>query len=391
VLVAAELSICLVLLIGAGLLGRSFLKFASIELGFKPERLLTFRVNLSDPRYATAEGQVRFYQDALERMKRLPMVREAAVATDLPLSGERQFQSTSFQVAGHAPLPLAQRPAADITVVSRDYFRTLAIPMKSGRTFGAEDNASSSDKIVVNEAFARIIFPGENPVGRRILSGREGGTEWTIVGVAGSIRGSELGAEPAPLIYRCDCQGGNRFLTRMRFLVRTAGDPQSAVRVVEQQVYAVDRDQPVYEVATMEQRLENSLAPRRFQLALIGGFALAAVLLAAAGVYGVVSFQMARRARELAIRVAMGARPRDITRLVLGESLALFAAATAAGLGAAWCLTRFVRSMLYGVTAQDPAAFGVAPLVLLAAVLCASIGPARRASLADPIAVLREQ
>jgi len=390
-LVVAELGVSLVLLIGAGLLARSFLKLAHTDLGFDPARLLTLRVNLVGPRYAKAEGQMQFYDDVLERVRQDPRVIAAAVSTDLPLSGEQPFSTGRFQVEGRAPLPLAQMPQANTTLVSRDFFRTFGIPVESGRTFNSSDNSQSADAVVVNRAFARKVFPGEDPLGRKLLFGRGGSEARVIVGVVGSIRGSALGAEPAPLVYRCECQGGNRFATRMALVVRTSGDPRAVVRDVEAQVYAEDRNQPVFDVKTMEERLEDATASQRFQLMLIGTFAGLALVLAAAGVYGVMSYLVTRRTRELGIRIALGARPEDVVRHVLGENLVLVLVAVAAGLGGAWALTRYLKTMLYGVTTLDAPTLAVAPAILAATVALASLGPARRAARVDPMTALREE
>jgi putative ABC transport system permease protein len=391
-LVVAELGVSLVLLIGAGLLARSFLKLAHTNLGFDSDRLLTLRVNLTGPRYAKAEGQMRFYDDVLERVKQLPMVRTSSVTTDLPLSGEaRPYQGAAFQVQGRAPLPRAQRPQTNITVVSREFFHTLSIPLESGRAFDSTDTGKSPDAVVVNRAFARKIFPGEDPLGRRIVMGGGDSPARTIVGVVGSIRGSALGAEPAPLVYRCECQGGNDFLTRMALVVRTTGPPRNAVRDVAGQVYAVDRNQPVFDVKTMEERLEDATASQRFQLLLIGTFAGLALLLAAAGVYGVMSYLVTRRTREMGIRMALGARPEDVMRQVMRENLTLVCIAVVAGLGGSWALTRFLETLLYGVTATDPPTLAIAPIVLAVTVVLASLGPARRAARIDPMTALREE
>jgi putative ABC transport system permease protein len=390
-LVVVELGVSLVLLIGAGLLARSFLKLAHTDLGFDPARLLTVRVNLVGDRYAKADGQMQFYDDVLDRLQQNPLVKVAAVSTDLPLSGERPFTGGGIQVAGRPPVPAAQAPHANTTVVSRDFFRTFGIPLESGRTFDSSDNSQSSNAVIVNQAFARKIFPGENPVGQRLLFGRDGSVVEVIVGVVGNICGSALGAEPEPVMYRCLCQGGNRFLTRMALLVRTSGEPRAAIRDVEAQVYAEDRNQPVFDVKTMEERLEDATAGQRFQLLLIGTFAGLALVLAAAGVYGVMSYLVTRRTRELGIRIALGARPEDVMRHVLGENLMLVLVAVAAGLGGAWVLTRYLKTMLYGVTTLDTPTLAVAPLILAATVIGASLGPARRAARVDPMVALREE
>ena len=404
-LVVGELGISLVLLIGAGLLVRSFLKLAHVPLGFSADRMVTMRVKLTGSRYSTGAGVIGFYNDVLARVRQLPMVRSAAVATDIPLSGEQPYSHSMFQVEGRPPRPIAQRPHADSVVVSPEFFGVMGIPVLAGRLFDAHDanraaNAAAvsagydphpvPNAIMVNEAFARKIFPGEDPIGRTILAGRNDADRSTIVGVVGSIRGNSLGAEPAPLIYSCAC-GGNRFLTRMSLIVRTKGDPHSAIRAIEEQVYGVDRDQPVFDVRTMEDRLAASLEPQRFQLMLVGAFALIAIVLAAAGVYGVMSYMVARRSREIGIRMALGARPDDVLGLVLRESAWLSAVAIPAGFAGAWALTRYAKSMLYGITTLDAASFAIAPLVLLLAVLAATIGPARRAAHVDPITALREE
>ncbi len=388
-LVVAELAICLVLLIGAGLLARSFVKLAGTDLGFPAENLLTMKVNLSGASYATAEGQKRFYDEVLGRMRQLPMVRRAAVATDVPLSGGHAWRGSLIQVFGRAPVPMAQRPMVGEMQTGREFFATMGIPLRRGRLFEAGDTVKSKRVVVVNEALVRHIFANEEPVGRRI--GVQGEDWETIMGVVGDIRGNELGAEAEPLIYRCDCQTDAPFLTRMTFVVRTAGDPRAAIRDVEGQVHAVDRNEPVFDVKTMEERLAASLAPQRFHLALIGAFAAFALVLAAVGVFGVMSYMVTRRTREIGIRVAMGATARHVTRLVVGESVALAALAAVAGLAGAWGATRYLKSMLYGVTALDGFTFAAMPVILLAVALAASFGPARRAVRIDPMAALREE
>ena len=397
VLVVVELGVSLVLLIAAGLLAKSFLNLARTELGFSAANLLTLRVNLTGPEYATAKSQERYYAQALERVRRLPAVRSAAISTDLPLTGDRPFQNMTFQVAGRVPLPMAQRPQASLTVASLDFFRTMGIPLRSGRLIQVAEQ--EPDDVVVNEAFARQIFAGEDPLGRRIVFGRNDANRWTIVGVVGNIRGSELGAEPEPRMYRSIGQNEDRFLSLMRLSVRTAGDPLAMSlgmslgmsRAVEGQLYAVDRSQPVFDVKTMEQRVADTLAPQRFQLLLIGTFAAMAVILAALGVYGVMAYLVTRRTREIGIRMAIGARPEQVRRQILRESLALAATAVAAGVAGAWGLTRYLTAMLYGVTPLDGVTFSAAALLLVAVAMAASLLPARKASRVDPVVALREE
>jgi len=389
-LVVAELAIALILLIGAGLLGRSFLRLAHVELGFSPDNLLTLRFNLTGSRYATAENQVRFYDEVLDRVKQLPQIRSAAVSTDLPVSGEDRFGGIKFQVSGRVPLPVAQQPQSDVTIVSGEFFKSLGIPLLNGRVFDPTDTPKAPGNIVVNEAFAKKIFPGENPLGH-LLIGPTGRMHWTVVGVVGNIRGSELGAESDPLIYRCTCQGGDPFMSRMGLLVRTTVDPTAVVRLIENQIYAVDRDEPVFNVRTMREQLAGSLAPQRFHLLLIGMFAAIAVLLAAVGVYGVMAYLITQRTRELGIRIALGARTRHVLGLVLGESLGWSLASAIGGTIGAWALTRYLKSMLYNTTALDPLTFSAMTVMLIAMAAVASLIPAMRAMRIDPNTALREE
>jgi putative ABC transport system permease protein len=371
-LVIAELGVSLVLLIGVGLLGRSFVKLASVPLGFSPDNLLTLRFNLTGSRYAKVDTQLQFYDDVLERVRRLPGVTHAAVATDLPLVGEHAWSASRLQ--------LARQPMIGVGFVSRDFFRTLGIPLKAGRTFSDEDSPAAPDKVVINEAFAKQVFPDEGPIGKRVLMGGIP-TGWTIVGVVGSIRSNSLGAEPTPLVYHCNCQGGgNRALTRMALFVRTSGDPTPMVRLIEDQIHRVDRNEPLTDVSTMNDRLTAALATPRFHLLLIGAFAAIALLLAAIGVFGVVSYLVTHRTREIGIRMALGARIEDVLRLVLGESLGWVIAAIVLGLGGAWGLTRYLKSMLYGVTPVDSMTFVLMPLMLAVAGLAASLAPAAKAT-----------
>jgi putative ABC transport system permease protein len=391
ILVAAELALSLVLLIGAGLLARSFLKLASVPLGFSSGNLLTLRFNLTGSRYASAPGQMHYYEEILKRLKQLPQVREAAIATDLPLSGERPSSGALFQVAGRAPLPKAQQRVTDISVVSRGFFATLRIPLRSGRVFESQDTPTAPRATVVNEAFVQQVFPGEEPIGREIFTGPDPAQHFTIVGVVGSMRAGQLGAEPEPLVYRCLCQGGSRFEGRSALLVSTTSDPLKATHAIESQIYSVDRNEPVFDVKTMDRRLADALAPQRFHLLLIALFAAVAIGLAAVGIYGVMSYLVTQRSREIGIRMALGAQLADVLRLVLRESLKWSALAVAAGLGAAAALTRYLTSMLYGVTSLDAATFAAMPLLLIVIAVLATFAPALRAVKIDPATVLREE
>jgi putative ABC transport system permease protein len=383
-LVVLELGMSLVLLIGAALLTRSFVKLANVDLGFRSENLLTLRFNLTGQRYATGPAQTNYYQNVLERIERLPNVHAAAVATDMPLSGEQPYQEMRFQIEGRPPTPLSQRPTAYDSSVSRSFFHTLGIPLRHGRLFDSQDRMKTGNKIIVNEALVRLAFPREDPIGRRISG-------FPIVGVVGNIRGSHLGAEPVPLIYFCSCQNNSPFQTQMALFVRTVGDPHKAVRNIEAQAYSVDRNEPVFDVASMDERLADSLAPQRFHLLLVGTFAVIALVLSAVGIYGVMSYLVARRRREIGIRLAVGAQPAQIVGMVTGESFLLILVALLAGLTGAWGVTRYLKSMLYGVTPFDAVSFTATPLLLAVIALTASFFPAQKAAETDPTVILREE
>ncbi len=396
-LVVAEIGVSLILLIGAALLTRSLLHLAHTELGFRSDHLLTFRVNPIGP-FDRDYGP--FYSEVLDRLKHLPGASSAALTTEIPLSDDNSYQFGRIRVVGRPLVALTDRPIINNAMVSPEFFRTLGIPLKEGRIFDDHDSMRPpatvdypfvpAERVVVNEAFVQRIFPREDPVGKRLGFGPdERSTSWTIVGVVGDIRSGSLGADPPSMIYRCACSGSSVFLGG--FVLRTVGDPKAVIRAVEEQVRAVDPDQPIFDVKTMDQRRDAALAPERFQVMLLGSFALIALVLAAAGVYGTMSYLVARRTREIGIRMAMGARQADVLRMVLGETSVLVLFAIAAGLGGAWALTRYIRSMLYGVSELDPTTFVLTSVLLAVIVLIASFGPASRAVSIDPMTALRDE
>ncbi len=396
-LLVAELGVSLVLLIGAGLLARTFLNLAQTELGFRSDHLLTFRVNPIGP---LDRNYAHFYNSVLDRLQQMPMAQSAALLTDIPLSSEDFYMSGRIRVAGRTMVPFNERPIINNTIVSPGFFHTMEIPLRSGRTFDLHDSVhgvsrtnygmASTANVVVNQAFVRKLFPGEDPLGREIVFGPDhNSVAWTIVGMVGDVRGGALGADPPAMVYRCTCEGSGVF--RAGFIIRTAGDPKALVRAAEEQVHAVDHDQPIFDVKAMDERRAAALTPERVQLSVIGAFAGIAILLAAAGVYGVTSYLVTRRTREIGIRVAMGARPADVLGMVLSEAMMVVLFAIGAGLGGAWALTRYIRSMLYGVTDLDASTFCLAPVLLTVVVLVACFAPARYASRIDPTRALREE
>lgn len=386
-LLVAELAVSLILLVGAGLLARSFLHLAHTDLGFQTDHLLTFQVRPIGP---FDRNYTPFFTQVLDRVKSIPGAQSAALLGDIPLSDENLSSSGRVRIEGRPPVPPAALPVADITQVSPEFFHTLEIPLHSGRLFDSRDETSSPIRVVVNEAFVHRVFRGEDPLGRRMAFGLgPNPVMWTIIGVVADIRGGALGADPPSMVYRCICNGARLF--RAGFAIRTAGDPKAAVRDVEAAVRSVDRDQPIFDVEAMDERRDAALAPQRFQLILIGTFAAIAILLAVAGIYGVMSYLVSRRTREIGIRVALGARRSSVVRLVLRETAALSSCAIAAGLAGAWALTRYIKSMLYGITELDSATFALTSVLLIVVVLVASLGPARRAAQVDPMLTLKDE
>jgi predicted permease len=397
ILLVAELAVSMVLLIGAGLLTRSFLNLAHKELGFRTDHLLTFRVNPIGP---LDHDYSSFYNSVVDRLQQLPTVQSAALLTDIPLSETDYRMSGRIRVASRPLVPFNERPMINNTVVSPNFFRTMGIPLRTGRIFDSHDigqtprltnyGAAAAAPVVVNQAFVRKLFPLENPLGQQIIFGPDhNSVTWTILGVVGDVRGGRLGEDPPPVVYRCLCDGSRVF--RAAFVIRSAVDPKSLIRAAEEQVHAVDRDQPVYDVKTMDERRAAALTPERFQLGVIASLAAVALVLAASGVYGVTLYLVARRTREIGIRVAMGAQPTAVLGMVLRETMILALFAVAVGLSGAWTLARYIRSMLYSVTELDASTLCFAPVLLTAIVLLASLVPARHALRIDPTQALREE
>jgi putative ABC transport system permease protein len=396
-LLVGELAVSLILLIGAGLLARTFLNLAHTELGFKTGHLLTFRINPVGP---VDHDYSKFYTQVLDRLRQLPMAQSAALATDIPLRGEDFYISGRIRVEGRALVPFSERPMINNTMVSPDFFRTLEIPLRSGRIFDAHDfmtprpltnyGVPATSAVVVNQAFARKLFPGEDPLNKQIVFGPDhNSVAWTIIGVVGDAHAGALGAEPPPMVYRCSCDGSRMFSAG--FIIRTEADPKGVIHAAEEAVRLVNSDQPIFDVKTMDERRATALTPERFQLTVIGAFAFIAILLAAAGVYGVTSYLVTRRTREIGVRVALGARPADVVAMVLRETMVLVLFATVGGLSGAWALTRYVHSMLYGVSELDGVTFSLASLLLIVVVLVACFAPARYAAHIDPTRALREE
>ena len=381
----AELSLALVLLIGAGLLIKSFYRLLSVDPGFTPEHVLTMNITLSDSRYPTAQQKKTFFSELLRRVESLPGVRSAALGDSFPLAP----YSTMNVVPLHLLVPAAGFPrSATIFMpefhVSPGYFYTLGIPLLRGRTFTDHDDEQSLRVVVVNESLASHLWPGEDPVGKSLTLPYH---RMTVVGVVGNIRHEGLNQDFQAEIYE-PYVGQHQF---MKLAVRTAVEPTSMASAIRAQVAAIDPDQPIYNVATVGQALADSVAPQRINLVLFGTFAFIAMALATVGIYGVMAFSVTQRTREIGIRMALGAARGDILRLVVWQGLRITAVGVMVGLAGAWGLTRFLTSLLFGVGPTDFATYAVVSFVLVTVSMLACYIPARRATKVDPMVALRHE
>jgi putative ABC transport system permease protein len=388
-LVIAEIALALVLLVGAGLLINSFLRLSNVEAGFKTDNLLTVEVVPQQNKYDTVEKRTAFYTQVLERVGALAGVESAGVITNLPLTFKGN--NASFTVEGLPEPPPDQVAIAATRLISPDYFRTMSIQLVSGRGFTRQDINDRAQVAIISETMARTYWPGEEAIGKRIKIGRYSSTNpWiTIIGVAANVRQFELETETRPQLYLPYSQLD--FFEPRHLVVKTTGDPLSFVASAREAVWSVDRDQPVSNVSTMETIVSESLAGRRLTMLLLGIFAGLALLLAAVGIYGLISYAVTQRTHEIGIRMALGANSRNVLGMVVGDSIRMIAIGVGVGLAAAFFLTRFMRSLLFGVSETDPVTFAVIPALLAAVALAATYIPARRATRVDPMVALRHE
>jgi putative ABC transport system permease protein len=372
-LVVAQIAVALVLLVGAGLLLRSLLALSRVDTGIDTHNLLAFDIVLSGRRAEYQRLQLEFYDAVLRDVRSLPGVRAAGAAVTLPIGGD-DF-ATRVVIEGE-PLPSPGRePRAGYQIVTPDYFRAMGIPLREGRDFGPGDTKDGDPVVIVNESFARQHWPQGAPIGRRL---RTGNTPWlSVVGVVGDIRHLGPAVPPRAEIYQVAAQQSFPF---MAFVVRTEGDPRTVVAPIRAAIGRIDPQQPISNVMTMEEHLANALSRPRFLSTLVGLFGALALALAVIGVYGVMSYSVAQRCRELAIRAALGATRRDIVRLVLGKAVAVSGTGIAIGAIAAGAASRGLGALLYGVGATDPSTYASMTSLLSAATLAAALLPALRAS-----------
>ena len=388
-LVIAEVALAVVLLVGAGLLIRSFQRLRQVDLGFKPDNLLTMRVVLPMPKYLKQETRRAFFDQLLQRVEDLPGVEAAGVNTFLPLS--TSGMKFSFSVEGRTMPSDTDLPFALYRVVSPDYFRAMGIPVQRGRVFDTRDSADSLPAVVVNRHLAEQFWPGEDPTGKRLKIGpADSPNPWaTVVGVVGDVRQAGLYGEQLPELYAPYAQERRSWAAPRDLVVRTRGDAASLAGTVRDAVWAVDKDQPVSNIRTMEQVLAATISRERFQMLLLSLFASLALVLACVGLYGVISYAVAQRTHEIGIRMALGAQSADVLRLVIRQGMILTLAGLLIGLAGGLMVTRVMTDMLYGVTARDVVTFMSAGGLLIVVAFLACYLPARRATKVDPLIALR--
>jgi putative ABC transport system permease protein len=392
-LLVTEVALALVLLTGAGLMIHSFDRLMRVNPGFNPSHLLTARVTLVDTDFPKVEQQVEFFDTLLPRLRALPGVEHAALTNEIPLQGEGVVTYARMEGEPVPPnLTIAMAPLVGLSAVSPDYFRTLQTPILQGRSFTESDTQTSVPVAIVNQAFVTNFLHGEDPLNKRIIGSGSGNSRLlTIVGVAADIHHSGLEQNVRAQIYRPFDQPSLISTYRMALLLRSRTDPATLAAAVRREVAALHGGQPVFDVATMNQLLRDSLSQRRLSLILVGTFSVLALLLAAVGIYGVTSYSVAQRTHEIGIRMAVGCSPARVLKLVLSESALITLAGLILGLAAALWLSRFITSLLYQTQPNDLPSMLSASTLLVGAGLLAGAIPAYRASKVDPVIALRAE
>ncbi|MGH7528828.1 MAG: ABC transporter permease, partial [Gemmatimonadales bacterium] len=384
-LVLAEVALAVLLLAGAGLLIRSFDNLQRVDVGVQPDRVLTAVLVPPAVRYAEMSHVTAFYDALTERLRRAPGVRNVALINNPPVSGGAGYNS--FVVEGRpAPAPGEPTPDAQQYVVTPEYFRAVSIPLRQGRLFTPHDREGAVRVAVINETMARRHFAGADPLGQRIsLNGQDW---WTIVGIVGDTRQEGVSREPYPQLYLPYAQAPRR---AMYVILQTTGDPLAAVGTLRQTVKSLDPEIPVASIAPAQELIDRSIAQPRVNAVLLGVFAAVALVLAAVGIYGVLSYAVAQRTREIGVRIALGAQPADVLRLVVRQGMHPVVLGLILGLVAALGATRLMQRLLYGISPGDPATLVTIAVVLTGVAVLASYIPARRAARVDPTVALRNE
>ena len=385
-LIVVEVALSVVLLVGAGLLFRSFLRLQSVNTGFVSEHVWTARLTPSGTSYANQADYDRFYSQVLQKVSAVPGVQDAGLINTLPLD---KGPTTGFRVDGRPVETPDKWPSVNYRAVSPNYFRAMGIPVLQGRAYTDRDTTNTPLVMIVNQKLADENFAGENPIGKRITFGNMNNNQpvwFEIVGVVANVRSLELREEPTPELYFASLQD---YWPAMSLVVRSNGDTPSLTASVRQIVNEIDKSVPVSNVQMMDHVVSSSITQPRFNLFLLGLFSTVAMLLSAAGIYGVTAYTVAQRTHELGIRIALGAQVSDVLKMILGQGMAVIGIGLAIGLAAAFGLVRLLRSFLFGVGEKDPFTFVAITVLLLLVALLACYIPARRATKVDPLEALR--
>jgi len=388
-LAIAEISLAMVLLVAGGLLMRSFALVTSVNPGFDPTNVIEAEVSLPQFQYSTPQQWTAFSNELLARLHAQPGLRDSALAAPLPM--DRQGQANlGFSIVGNPPLPPGKSNTADYTTVSPDYFRVMRIPLLRGRFFSEQDSPSNPNVAIISETLARRYFPNQDPIARQMRFGfpPNSNVPREIIGVVGDLRDVALSRKPGPMMYvpfaQAPLYGGE-------VVVRSSSSASSVAAGIRQTVRSVDKDLPVTDVESFPEAVGASVAQERFRTLLMSSFSGIALILAAVGIFGVISYSASQRTHEIGIRIALGAQQRNVLRLILGQGTKLALLGLGAGAAAALPLTHLMAGLLYGVSASDPLTFGAVGIVLLGVAVTACYIPARRAMRVDPMVALRHE
>jgi putative ABC transport system permease protein len=385
--VVAEIALAVVLLVGAGLMLRSFGSLRGVNPGFDARNVLTARLTIPTRRYPDETKRIQFFANLVSRVSALPGVESAGAVSYLPLAGPGA--GTNFSIVGQPPPLPGQSPGTDVSVCDNGYFRAMKIPLRTGRFFSEREMREKSNVVIVNESLVKKYFPNEQPLGKSlVIAMNDPQVPTEIIGVVADLKFSDFATEPRPMTFWPHPQLA---YSAMTLTIRTASDPASFGPLVQREVRALDKDQPVSDVRTMDQWVARSLAQARFSSTLLTTFAALALTLAAIGIYGVMSYAVSQRTSEIGIRLALGAETRDILGMIVGNAVRLAAAGLAIGVLLALVLSRTLGSLLYETAGTDPLTFTAVVAVLGAVAIAASYVPARRAARIPPVEALRAQ
>tara|TARA_B100001964_G_C14183062_1_gene577207 strand:- start:368 stop:1531 length:1164 start_codon:yes stop_codon:yes gene_type:complete len=384
-LVVVEVAMALMLLVGAGLMIRSFNRLIQVSPGFEPNNVIAAQIYLPQTKYQERHEVATFFERVIDRLRAVPGVRSASAASALPMHPVGTEFALPFTVDGRPEPANGEEPQSDVRIATPGYFSTMQVPLLSGRLFDERDLAEAPHVAIINETMATRYFPDEDPLGK-VLVNPHGRSE--VVGVVGDLKHYGLDSEPRPEIFLPFRQ---TTLNGMALVLRTETDPLQFASTIRREVWAVDPGQPIYDLSTMRQVLARAVSLPRLSMVLMAIFAATALLLATLGIYGVISYSVSRRTKELGLRMALGAESSDARRLVVVNSMGLVGLGIGVGLVAATVMTRSMVLLLYEVSPLDPVVFVGVSVILSAAALAASIVPARRATEIDPIIALREE